>query len=315
MDNLQQAINETLNRIEALKREREAEGAREYARIDKEILKLELRAKRLKESVELQEQKAELEAGSIDSFTRAKIHVGEIVDQVSKDGGDFNSDSRLAAASRLSTVIDQLEFLKMYEGISEEAAAFPDNDTFINPFTHYVDEYNERIKSAKKDVETAAMEVERIEAALADAINAGNAEEIINYSDALETARKNKNYLMPAVHAQESQNALPDGVIKEAWANICSLYRNEYEMRLEIIKTAREIYESACNELIAFDDRLKYLRETLQDYAKAHSFSPDQITIYNNLITADIELLWLKYPEKAGEKAYTKLCFDKSRMV
>ena len=170
----------------------------------------------------MQEKKESEAQEDLDICTKAGLFVADIVNQVSEDDGDFNTDTRLIAAYRLSNVIDRLEVLRMYSDFLGNEA-FPDYNSFTAPFDHFVNEYNENVENVRARLKEIDMEIERLKAALEDATNAGNTEEIISYTDALEISKKSKEYLLPALKKQEGKDALPNGAVKDAWADVCTL--------------------------------------------------------------------------------------------
>lgn len=313
MEELLKSIKQTEKELELAKAKRQKAEVGQFAVLDKNILRLELSLKRLKESQYLQERQEKGETPT-DTFTQAKVFAAEIVSQVSEQGGDMNTDPRMIAVMRLTDTIDRLEMLKMAPETTC-STAFPDNSDFTAPFESYIEAKSDRIEKARKEIQEMELEIERIKAALSDAMKAGNGKEIIEYSESLETARKHREYLLPMLQEQEQSETIPQGAIMQAWKETCDLYRHEFALRLEVIRTAQEIHKRACSELIEFDNLLKQARYSLQNFAKENG-SPDQIVQYNQQITGDLDMSWLRNRQtNDNEKVYTKVHFNRAQSL
>lgn len=314
MEELLKSIKQTEKELEQARAKRQKAEIGQFATLDKDILRLELSLNRLKESQHLQELQ---EKGQIptDTFTQAKVFISEMIDQVSEQGLDMNTDSRIIASMRLADIIDRLELLKMASEING-SKALPDDSELTAPFESYIKAKSDRIEKARKEIQGMDLEVERIEAALSDAMKAGNGKEIIEYSESLETAKKHREYLLPMLQEQEQSDTIPQGTITQAWKEICDLYRYEFALRLEIIRTAQEIHKKACSELIEFDNLLKQARYTLQNFAKENG-SPDQIVKGNQQITRDLDMSWLRKNRQSNdnERVYTKVHFNMEQLL
>lgn len=313
MEDLLKTIKQTEKELEQAKAKRQKAEVGQFAALDKDILRLELALNRLKESLHLQELQ---EKGQIptDTFTQAKVFAAEMVSQVSEQGEDMNTDPRIIAVARLTDIIDRLEMLKM---ASETACsqALPNDSELTAPFESYIKEKRDRIEKARKAIQEMDFEIGRIEAALSDSVKAGNGKEIIEYSESLETARKHREYLLPMLREQEQSDTIPQGTITHAWKEICDLYRYEFALRLEIIRTAQEIHKKACSELIEFDNLLKQSRYTLQNFAKENG-STDQIVKRNQQITRDLDMSWLRNRQTdENTRVYTKVHFNMEQLL
>ena len=116
MENLKKVIEQTEEQISQAERKRQTAEVEQFAELDREILRMKLHLKRLKESEHLQEFQKKGQTPT-DTFTQAKLHNMEIMDQLCNELVDMNgSDPRLIAAFRLTEVIDRLELLKMANG-------------------------------------------------------------------------------------------------------------------------------------------------------------------------------------------------------
>lgn len=283
MENLKKVIEQTEEQISQAERKRQTAEVEQFAELDREILRMKLHLKRLKESEHFQEFQKKGQAPT-DTFTQAKLHNMEIMDQLSNELVDMNgSDPRLIAAFRLTEVIDRLELLKMANEPTN--MEFSPNADFTEQFNAFITAKNEKVKSAREKVAIQDSEIQHLETLLTDATAAGNPEEIIAYSDSLENARRTREYLEHMVQAAEQSETFPAGTISTAWKEICSLYRPEWLLRLEIINAALEIHRQACEELTEFANNLYSLRSEIQRIGRENG-SPDEIEKYNQLISA-----------------------------
>lgn len=275
MKQLQKAITQAQEKLDQTKKERQQASIEQFATLDKEILRQELLLKHLRDSQQLQELR---EKGQVptDVLLQAKLHVMNLLDRASSDGIDFNgNDKRITASFRLTDMIDRLELLKMASDISA-SDTIPDNAEFTKQFESFILEKSEKVKYAREKLLAQDREIERIETALRDSTIAGNPEEIIEYSDSLETARKTRAYLEPMVQETEKSKTFLEGTIKNAWNEICDLYRYEWLLRIEMINTAQAIHHQTIEELTELTNRLKSIRYTIQRIGKENG-SPDEI--------------------------------------
>lgn len=288
MKQLQNAIAQAQEKLDRARKERQQASIEQFATLDKEILRQELLLKHLKESQQLQELREKGQAPT-DFFLQAKLHATELLEQASSDGMDFNeNDKRITASFRLMDMIDRLELLKM---ASETATTepIPDNEEFTKQFDCFIQAKQEKVKNAREKLLAQEREIERIETALRDSTIAGNPEEIIEYSASLETAKKTREYLEPMVQEMEKSETFPEGTIKNAWNEICDLYRYEWLLRIEIINAAQAIHHQASEELTELTNRLKAIRYTMQRIGKENG-STDEIVKYNQNITKGIDI-------------------------
>lgn len=288
MEELQKSIKQKEKELEKKKAERQKAKVEEFAAFDRDILMLKLQIKHLEESQHIQQLR---EKGEIleDELTQAKLHMAELVDQVCEESEDMNdSDPRLTAAARLAGIIDQMELLKM-AGEPMKYTDFTPAADFMEPLYTCVSAKREKVENARERLAAQDSEIQHIETLLEDATAAGNSEEIIAYSESLENARKTRQYLEPMVQAAEQGDTFPAGTISNAWKGICSLYRHEYLLRLEIINAAQEIHLRACNELIGLANNLRGLRSEIQRIGRENG-SPDEIERYNAQITSGADL-------------------------
>ena len=101
MENLKKVIEQTEEQISQAERKRQTAEVEQFAELDREILRMKLHLKRLKESEHFQEFQKKGQAPT-DTFTQAKLHNMEIMDQLSNELVDMNgSDPRLIAAFRV----------------------------------------------------------------------------------------------------------------------------------------------------------------------------------------------------------------------
>lgn len=287
MENLKKVIEQTENQIRQAKEKRQTAEVEQFAELDKEILQMELHLKRLKESEYLQRLRKKKQA-PMDAFTQAKLHVMELTEQLSDEMVDVNGrDPRLIASFRLGAMIDRLEMLKMVNAPAD--MEFQPSADFTAQFNDYITVKNEKVKMAREKIASLDSEIQHLETLLADATAAGNPEEIIEYSESLENARKTREYLEPMVREAEQSQTFPDGTISAAWKEICDLYRDEWLLRIEIINTAQQIYHQAIEELTHFMSRLKSLRYEMQRIGKENG-STDEIVKYNQILTKGIDI-------------------------
>lgn len=287
MENLKKVIEQTEKQISQAKEKRQTAEVQQFAELDKDILRMELHLKHLKESEHLRELQNKRQ-DPMDTFTQAKLHVMKLTEQLSNEMVDMNgSDPRIMAAFRLIESIDRLELLKMANEPTDKD--FQPNADFTEQFNEFITVKNEKVKSAKEKIAAQDSEIQHLETLLVDATAAGNPEEIIAYSDSLENAHRTREYLEPMVQAAEQSETFPAGTISTAWEEICSLYRPEWLLRFEIINAAMEIHHQACNELIDLTNSLKSLRYEIQRIGRENG-SPDEIEKDNRQITTWLEI-------------------------
>lgn len=121
----------------------------------------------------------------------------------------------------------------------------------------------------------------------------GNPEKIIEYSESLEKARKEREYLEPMIRETEQSDTFPPGTISDTWKGICDLYRYEWLLRLEIINTTQELHYRACEELISLTNTLKELRSEIQRIGRENG-SKDEIEKYNQQISTGTDLSMIR---------------------
>lgn len=313
MENLKKVIEQTERQLSQAKEKRQTADVEQFAELDKEILRMELHLKRLKESEHLQELREKGQTPT-DTFTQAKLHVIELVDQLSDEMVDMNgSDPRLISSFRLVELIDQLELLKMASQPTD--AKFQPNADFTGQFNAFITAKNEKVKSAREKIAAQDMEIQHIETLLADATAAGNPEEILAYSDSLENARRTREYLEPMLQEAEQSETFPAGTISTAWKEICNLYRHEYLLRIEIINAAQNIHLRACNELIGLANNLRGLRSEIQHIGKENG-SPDEIERYNAQITNGADLSKIKEIRRNQYEGLNRyIYYDKEKLL
>lgn len=313
MENLQNVIEKTEQEIKHLRTKRQKSEIEQFSVLDKEILRLEMLLKHFKESEHLQELREKGHTHT-DTFTLAKLHAMEILSQAINEGKDINgNDPRIIASFRLTDIIERLELLQMAK--EPKDTAFQPAKYFTEQFNSYIKAKNEKVESAKTRLSAQDREIQRIETALKDARMAGNPEEIIEYSDSLETACKTREYLEPMVLESEQSETFPPETISNAWKEICNLYRHEWLLRLEIINTAQEIHHQACNELIDLTNSLKSLRYEIQRIGRENG-SPDEIEKYNQQITSGIDINRIRQiPPNENDRLYRYIYHDRGKLL
>lgn len=314
MEELKKSIKQKEKEMEKKKAERQAAKVEEFAALDRDILMLELQIKQLEESQHIQELREKGET-PMDELTRARLHMAELIDQLCEEGRDMNgSDPRLTASARLLDVIGQMELLKM-AGEPMEHTDFTPAADFMEPLNVYISAKREKVENAKEKLAAQDSEIQHIETLLADATAAGNPEEIIAYSELLENTRKTKQYLEPMVQAAEQGDTFPAGTISNVWKEICSLYRHEYLLRLEIINAAQDIHLRACNELIELANNLRGLRSEIQRIGRENG-SPDEIERYNAQITSGADLSKIREIRRDQYDGLNRyIYFDKEKLL
>lgn len=278
MEKLDNQIEQKESELQQLRNYRQTAKIEEIATIDQKIIAMELQIKRLKESQQLQSIKKK---GNVpqDKLLRAKLHIMDMIDQISKEGiPNDGNDPRLTASERLLHFTEQLDLLRMAS--QETELPVSDNSMFTEQFKAYISAKTEKLNTAKEQIAKKDKEIEKTEQLLETAMKEGNADKIIEYSDSLETAKKTRAYLEPMVKEIENSETFEPGTISNAWKKICDMYKHEWQMRIEIINESLEIHQRACQDLITFANILQSLRYELQQIGKENG-SPDQIIQYN----------------------------------
>ena len=291
MENLQKVIKQTEQQLEqAIKKSRTAD-IKERVSLDQEISRLQMALKSLRESEHLQDL-LDTDETPTDLLTQAKLRNLEMAGQLCEEQVDSEgNDPRNIAYMRFSTVISILDLLKMASDITEIATQ-PNRDLYGN-LASFVTAKQEKVEKARARLTEQDTAIDTIETALKDAMTEGNPEKIIEYSESLEKARKEREYLEPMLRETEQSDTFPPGTISDTWKNICDLYRYEWLLRLEIINTAQEIHHRTCDELITLTNALKELRSEIQRIGRANG-SKDEIEKYNQQITTGTSLYSVK---------------------
>lgn len=291
MENLQKVIKQTEQQLEqAIKKSRTAD-IKERVSLDQEISRLQMALKSLRESEHLQDL-LDTDETPTDLLTQAKLRNLEMAGQLCEEQVDSEgNDPRNIAYMRFSTVISIFDLLKMASDITEIATQ-PNRDLYGN-LASFVTAKQEKVEKARARLTEQDTAIDTIETALKDAMTEGNPEKIIEYSESLEKARKEREYLEPMLRETEQSDTFPPGTISDTWKNICDLYRYEWLLRLEIINTAQEIHHRTCDELIALTNSLKELRSEIQRIGRSNG-SKDEIEKYNQQITTGTSLYSVK---------------------
>lgn len=291
MESLQKVIKQTEQQLEqAIKKSRTAD-IKECVSLDQEINRLQASLKSLRESERLQEL-LETNETPTDLLTQAKLRNLEMAGQLCEEQIDSEgNDPRMIAFNRFSCAIAILDLLK-------QASEFPDIETpptkeLYGNLASFITAKQEKVEKARARLTEQDNSISTIETALKDAMTEGNPEKIIKYSESLEKARKEREYLEPMVRETEQSDTFPPGTISDTWKNICDLYRYEWLLRLEIINTAQEIHHRTCDELITLTNALKELRSEIQRIGRANG-SKDEIEKYNQQITIGTSLYSVK---------------------
>lgn len=214
----------------------------------------------------------------------------------------------------ITQVQEKLELLKM---ASETSAIepIPDNEEITKQFDSFILAKQEKVKNAREKLLAQDREIERIETALRDSTIAGNPEEIIEYSDSLEIARKTREYLEPMVQETEKSETFPEGTIRNAWNEICDLYRYEWLLRIEIINTAQAIHHQATQELTELTNCLKSIRNAMQRIGKENG-STDEIVKYNQNITKGMDINGIRQiPQNDREMIYRTIYHNRQELL
>lgn len=291
MESLQKVIKQTEQQLEqAIKKSRTAD-IKERVSLDQEISRLQMALKSLRESEHLQDL-LDTDETPTDLLTQAKLRNLEMAGQLCEEQVDSEgNDPRNIAYMRFSTVISILDLLKMASDITEIATQ-PNRDLYGN-LASFVTAKQEKVEKARARLTEQDTAIDTIETALKDAMTEGNPEKIIEYSESLEKARKEREYLEPMLRETEQSDTFPPGTISDTWKNICDLYRYEWLLRLEIINTAQEIHHRTCDELIALTNSLKELRSEIQRIGRENG-SKDEIEKYNQQISTGTDLSMIR---------------------
>ena len=291
MENLQKVIKQTEQQLEqAIKKSRTAD-IKERVSLDQEISRLQMALKSLRESEHLQDL-LDTDETPTDLLTQAKLRNLEMAGQLCEEQVDSEgNDPRNIAYMRFSTVISILDLLKMASDITEIATQ-PNRDLYGN-LASFVTAKQEKVEKARARLTEQDTAIDTIETALKDAMTEGNPEKIIEYSESLEKARKEREYLEPMIRETEQSDTFPPETISDTWKGICDLYRYEWLLRLEIINTTQELHYRACEELISLTNTLKELRSEIQRIGRENG-SKDEIEKYNQQISTGTDLSMIR---------------------
>lgn len=114
------------------------------------------------------------------------------MDQISNEGiPNDGNDPRLIASERLLHFTEQLDLLRMAS--QETELPVSDNSIFTEQFKAYINAKTEKLNTAREQIAKKDKEIEKTEQLLETAIKEGNAEKIIEYSDSLETAKRQEH--------------------------------------------------------------------------------------------------------------------------
>ncbi|MDD6070427.1 MAG: hypothetical protein PUC12_06375 [Clostridiales bacterium] len=279
-ESIQRVIEESMQQLRQEEEKLCNATPEEAVIIEKTIRKLNRDIKYFREALELcQEQDAP--KGKLAS---AKLLAFELVEKALQDNVDMNSaDSRLVTADRLGEALEKLELLHECEEL--KSMEFPTMDQFTDGLNKYIQETAENVSTVMEQIKEADSEIERIAVALEDAKAAGDIEQITEYGDSLEDAKKKRDYMQPILDNAMNRETFPIGTISQEWRNIADIYKYEWYVRLEIVKAAASLYHSACKELDYLTKELKAVRYNLQSIARENG-SREDITKNNQIITA-----------------------------
>ena len=291
MKSLQKVINQTEQQLEQALKKSQTADIKERVSLDQEINRLQASLKSLRESEHLQEL-LETDETPTDLLTQAKLHNMEMAGQLCEDQIDSEgNDPRMIAFQRFSCAIAILDLLK-------QASEFPDIETpptkeLYGNLASFITAKQEKVEKARERLTEQGNVISAIETALKDAMTEGNPEKIIEYSESLEKARKEREYLEPMIRETEQSDTFPPGTISDTWKGICDLYRYEWLLRLEIINTTQELHYRACEELISLTNTLKELRSEIQRIGRENG-SKDEIEKYNQQISTGTDLSMIR---------------------
>lgn len=173
-----------------------------------------------------------------------------------------------------------------------------DKQILLSGINKYLQAKKEKVQEAEESIKQAEKELQAAEYQLARATEAGNADEVVAYSEKREELQKRLEYIRPIKAAAENCQAFPDGAIQEEWQKICEDVRPDFMLLLTRIELLAEEYRAACDELMGMNDTLLNVRDTIKRIASENgipvSFPP--------ILTAGIDVEPLKISKVDGAK-------------
>ena len=133
MENIQKAIEQVKKELEQAEQKRREPGNNDAARMDRDIVCLNLRLQRLEDAAgtrEGTEPPADVPAYGKhfmpeEYLAIAKYHESEMIGRVMSAGGNADSSMSVSAAARLADMIDRTELLRMASESLQGIPALP----------------------------------------------------------------------------------------------------------------------------------------------------------------------------------------------
>lgn len=285
---LDMKIAEVKEHLNEITEERTAADPESISELDKEIRKLKRHLKALEDSAAMQNKTSDEKP--LDEVTKCKLHIDSLFEQAALAKVDFNNlrDYRLNAAVRLHDAIGRLEMMMdSTEDQIMNISEFPDIDQFLVEIMECITDKNEKINNSYTTLQECESQVSQFEEELHCAEQSADIEKIIKCADQLEDAKKKSVYAKQLYEKSCQMKVLPDGIISQVWKKVCDIYGYEYRIRLDIIRTAAQIYHQGINDLKVLSDYLTFVRSEIQRLGKENG-STENIVKYNPIITQGI---------------------------
>lgn len=88
--------------------------------------------------------------------------------------------------------------------------------------------------------------------------------------------------------AEKNNGTIPEGELKEMWAEVCDLYRDEWRLMFKLIDITRVMQTDACRKLAKMTEHLKAVRGEMQLAGRKYG-STDEIVKDNPQITVHLD--------------------------
>ena len=172
------------------------------------------------------------------------------------------------------------EELAMLERSKEAAEALEapepvsDMNEMLEGLKKYEKPYQDKIDGIRKKMEDNRTEMEQTRKAQQKASEDMDAVKMVTLNDRLEELNKVYDALKQMKSDAEAAPIYPKGAIEKEWDAVYQKYGQEWENRIEAVRTFAEAYDAAAHQLIEMSETIVKVKRTMEWKNGSGSFAP-----------------------------------------
>lgn len=200
-------------------------------------------------------------------------------------------------AAGIQNLIDMLE--RTYQIASYEPPQPTDMQILLMGVNAFVEKKQEKVQKVQDDINKAMQAQRAIESSLQEAVENGNADEVIRFSREKADLSEKLKYLYRMKEQTSVLRTFPEGAIVKEWKKVCHKKRKEWEALILRTETLAAEYRKACGELLEMNDFLLKVRAAMRRIGEENG---EEVVRFPQILTAGLDVAPLTISKGDGLK-------------